>query len=98
LKHIGAKNTKTKVQIVISCAFNNKKLVHFVGIIIVYLPEFLGEAQMSVYSTQIAGDRTLKSLFSNHTFRYVQLFTEVEKSYEESPQRQVPAGHKHFCT
>jgi hypothetical protein len=35
LKHVGAKNTKTKVQIVISCAFNNKKLVHFVGIIIV---------------------------------------------------------------
>jgi hypothetical protein len=35
LKHVGAKNTKTKVQIVISCAFNNKKLVRFVGIIIV---------------------------------------------------------------
>jgi hypothetical protein len=27
LKHVGAKNTTTKVQIVISCAFNNKKLV-----------------------------------------------------------------------
>jgi hypothetical protein len=24
LKHVGAKNTKTKVQIVIFCAFNNK--------------------------------------------------------------------------
>jgi hypothetical protein len=35
LKHVGAKNTKTKVQIVISCAFHNKELVHFVGIIIV---------------------------------------------------------------
>jgi hypothetical protein len=35
LKHVGAKNSKTKVQIVISCAFNNKKPVHFVGIIIV---------------------------------------------------------------
>jgi hypothetical protein len=35
LKHVVAKNTKTKVQIVISCAFNNKKLVHSVGIIIV---------------------------------------------------------------
>jgi hypothetical protein len=29
LKHVGAKNTKKKVQIVISCAFNNNKLVHF---------------------------------------------------------------------
>jgi hypothetical protein len=38
LKHVGAKNTKTKVHIVISCAFNNKKLVHFVGIIIVDIP------------------------------------------------------------
>jgi hypothetical protein len=35
LKDVGAKNTKTKVQTVISCAFNNKKLVHFVGIIVV---------------------------------------------------------------
>jgi hypothetical protein len=35
LKHVGAKNARTEVQIVISCAFNNKKLAHFVGIIIV---------------------------------------------------------------
>jgi hypothetical protein len=35
LKHVGAKIQGQKVQIVISCAFNNKKLVHFVGIIIV---------------------------------------------------------------
>jgi hypothetical protein len=34
LKHVGAKNKKTKkVQILIFCAFN--KLVHFVGTIIV---------------------------------------------------------------
>jgi hypothetical protein len=35
LKHVGAKIQDKKVQIVISCAFNNKKRVHFVGIIIV---------------------------------------------------------------
>jgi hypothetical protein len=29
LKHVGAKNTKTKVQTVISCAFNNKKTSAF---------------------------------------------------------------------
>jgi hypothetical protein len=34
LKHVGAKY-KTKLQIVISCDFNNKKRVHLVGIIIV---------------------------------------------------------------
>jgi hypothetical protein len=36
LKLVGAKNTKTKsTNCIMSCAFNNKKLVHFVGIIIV---------------------------------------------------------------
>jgi hypothetical protein len=35
LKHVGAKIQDKKVQIAISCAFNNKKWVHFVGIIIV---------------------------------------------------------------
>jgi hypothetical protein len=35
LKHVGAKIQHKKGQIVISCAFNNKKRVHFVGIIIV---------------------------------------------------------------
>jgi hypothetical protein len=35
LKHVGAK-IQDKIQIVISCDFNNKKRVHFVGIIIVY--------------------------------------------------------------
>jgi hypothetical protein len=35
LKHVGAKNTKTKSTNLIFCAFNNKKLVHFVGTIIV---------------------------------------------------------------
>jgi hypothetical protein len=35
LKHAGAKIQDKKVQIVISCAFNNKKRVHFVEIIIV---------------------------------------------------------------
>jgi hypothetical protein len=34
LKHVGEKY-KTKLQVVISCDFNNKKRVHFVGIIIV---------------------------------------------------------------
>jgi hypothetical protein len=29
LKHVGTKNTKIKVQIVISCAFNNKKTSEF---------------------------------------------------------------------
>jgi hypothetical protein len=37
LKHVGAK-IQDKIQIVISCDFNNKKRVHFVGIIIVYIP------------------------------------------------------------
>jgi hypothetical protein len=38
---LAPKNTKTKVQIVISCAFNNKKLVHFVAIIIVLFTRFV---------------------------------------------------------
>jgi hypothetical protein len=35
LKHVGAKIQDKKVQNVMSCTFNNKKLAHFVGIIIV---------------------------------------------------------------
>jgi hypothetical protein len=41
LKHVGAKNTDKKIEIVISGAFNNKKLVHFVGIIIVHFIVFI---------------------------------------------------------
>jgi len=59
----------------------------------VTLPEFLSEAQISLFSTRITDDRTFKSLISNNTSYYVQLFTEVEKSCEEFPQKQVAAGH-----
>jgi len=65
----------------------------------VILPEFFFiEAEISLFSTHIAADRTFKSLISKNTGRYVQLFTEVEKSCEEFPQKQVPAGHEHFST
>jgi hypothetical protein len=51
LKHVGAKLQDKKVQIVISGAFNNKKRVHFVGIIIVQLSTCTERQQLKLRKT-----------------------------------------------
>jgi hypothetical protein len=67
LKHVGAKNTNTKVQTVISCAFN--KLVHFVGTIIVKL-ESMYEVTNYTENTESSNGLKTPSKYEFNTSRF----------------------------
>jgi hypothetical protein len=62
--------------------------------------EFTGivDSQISLFVAQIADVHTRKSLISNSTGHYVQLFAEGKKRYECFPQKQVTVGHEYFST